>query len=78
MKINEVLKVMMKRAFVSQILMASKLGLAQPNIASRLVRTNLMSDNILDMLDVCGYEMVIRPKDTEEQFKSPWEMKVEK
>lgn len=78
MKINEVLKVMMKRAFVSQILMASKLGLAQPNIASRLVRTNLMSDNILDMLDVCGYEMVIRPKDTEEQYKSPWEMKVEK
>lgn len=78
MKINEVLKVMMKRAFVSQILMASKLGLAQPNIASRLVRTNLMSDNILDMLDVCGYEMVIRPKNTEEQYKSPWEMKVEK
>lgn len=78
MKINEALKVMMKRAFVSQILMASKLGLAQPNIASRLVRTNLMSDNILDMLDVCGYEMVIRPKNTEEQFKSPWEMKVEK
>lgn len=78
MKINEALKIMMKRAFVSQILMASKLGLAQPNIASRLVRKNLMSDNILEMLDVCGYEMVIRPKNTEEQYKSPWEMKVEK
>lgn len=78
MKINEALKIMMKRAFVSQILMASKLGLAQPNIASRLVRKNLMSDNILEMLDVCGYEMVIRPKNTEEQYKSPWEMRVEK
>ena len=78
MKINEALKIAMKRAYVSQVLMATKLELAQANIAARLKRTNLNSDNILEMLDLCGYEMVIRPKNTEEQFKSPWEMRVEK
>lgn len=63
MKINEAIRTLMKTNGVRQIDMATAIGKSKAtDIGARLSIKNMTFDKANEMLDVLGYEIVIRPK----------------
>lgn len=63
MKPNEVVSNLMKEKKVTQAVMAAALNLNGANrIGRRLMRSNMNTDTVIEMLNVLGYELVVQPR----------------
>lgn len=61
--INEAIRAIMKERKITQQAMASALGKERPNdISARLNYKNMSFDRAIEMLSVCGYEVVVQEK----------------
>ena len=64
MKINRAIRKIMFDQGVSLLAMATALGKSKGNdISARLANDNMSCNKIVEMLDVLGYQLVVRPKD---------------
>ena len=62
MKVNKCIASIMKEKKVTQAIMAAALGLNGANrVGRRLMRENMNTDSVIEMLGVLGYELVIQP-----------------
>ena len=63
MRINEAIRQLMKDLGIRQLDMATAIGKSKAtDVGARLAMKNMSIDKALEMLDVLGYEIVIRPK----------------
>lgn len=63
MKINDAIRKAMKEKGCTQAQMAKAIGKPSANsVGSRLTSDSLSTNNIIEMLDVLGYELVVQPK----------------
>lgn len=62
MKVNECIASIMKERKITQAVMATALGLNGANrVGRRLMRQNMNTDSVIEMLNVLGYELVVQP-----------------
>ncbi len=61
MTIGNALNLLMRISGVSQKMMAKTLGISQASISNRL-DGGMRVDNVVQMLDLMGYEMILQPK----------------
>lgn len=63
MRINEIIRSLMKENKVTQSSMAASIGKKRANdVSARLVSKNMTFDNAIEMLEVMGYEVVVQKR----------------
>ena len=63
MKVSEAIKEAMRQTKTSQKMLAERIGVKnQSTIAMRLKQESIGVNNVIEMLDAIGYEMVIQEK----------------
>lgn len=63
MKINDAIRKAMKEKGFTQAQMAKAIGKPSANtVGARLTSDSLSTNNVVEMLDVIGYELVVQPK----------------
>lgn len=68
MKINDIVAAVLKTTFTqdgktyTQKMIADELGVKPQHISDRLKNENMKINTVIEMLDLMGYELVVKPK----------------